>query len=382
MIVILHAFSRKNAGDGLLVDLTLRVLEQAGVPGPYRVLALDPSSFPELTDVRRVPGEPRARPSPALVGATLEVLRSAGSEVVPGPHGVVERLLKDARGIIAVGGGYLVADSVVRQGGVLLNHLAQILAAGRSKAPSIYLPQSIGPLQGPIGALTRAALSRVDVLYARDDETFAELRGLTEVRRCPDLAVLRLAEELERITRPTGHPAAANRGPTLLVPRELPHAPGYHDRLRALGRAVTPLTSTPPVWTVQADVDGPRSDRRFLQTLGVSDGGNLGDRLRSDHPGVVVSVRLHGAIASLLAGWPAIHLSYERKGWGAYQDLGLDEWVHDARSFDVEKVRDQAAALHADPSPLFDRIEARLPALLESHRALIADVAARFGGRA
>jgi polysaccharide pyruvyl transferase WcaK-like protein len=98
-------------------------------------------------------------------------------------------------------------------------------------------------------------------------------------------------------------------------------------------------------------------------------------------PGVVVSVRLHGAIASLLAGWPAIHLSYERKGWGAYQDLGLDEWVHDARAFDVEKVAAQARELARDPSPMFARIEARLPQLLGARAGLVDELRRRFAHR-
>lgn len=391
-IAILHAFSRKNAGDGLLVDLTLRLLEEAGVARrDCRVLALDPASFSDLDDVRAVPGEPRgARPSRKLAGAALELARAGAAELpvvrTRAHGGAIGRLLDDVRGVVAVGGGYLVADSTVRQGGVMLNHMPQLLAAGRlssrddraerarvpsMRVPSIYLPQSIGPLRGAAGALARRALSRIDVIYARDDETFAELRGLTDVRRCPDLAVLELASSLRSIKQPVS--ANGNTASTLIVPRALPNAPGYHDLLRALGSAVPS-----PRWAVQADVDGPRSDRRFLGTLGVRDDGDLATLLARETPGVVVSVRLHGAIASLLAGWPAIHLSYERKGWGAYQDLGLDEWVHDARRFDVDTVRAQVAELHANPRKLFARIEERLPALLSARRDLVHELATRL----
>jgi polysaccharide pyruvyl transferase WcaK-like protein len=406
MLVVLHAFSRKNAGDGLLVDLTLRLIEAAGLESKnVRVLALDPESFPDLDDVVEAPGEPRgARLSPRLVGATVELARAARRHLLnKGSGGRIESLLQGATGIVAVGGGYLVADSVVRSGGVLLNHLAQILAAGRARVPAIYLPQSIGPLRGPVAALTRRALARIDVIYARDDETLAELRGLTDVRRCPDLAVLRLGESLDGIdtwravrrralTEADAAPQAGGRreahlraageigGPTVLVPRDLPNAPGYHELLRSLGGRVPS-----PLWAVQADVDGPRSDRVFLRTLGVPDAGDLGSLLsRSSEgphkPGVVVSVRLHGAIASLLAGWPAIHLSYERKGWGAYEDLGLREWVHDARSFDVDKVRAQAAELRANPRRLFERIEERVPAVKRAHQELVDELGRRFSG--
>jgi hypothetical protein len=258
---------------------------------------------------------------------------------------------------------------VIRSGGVLLNHLTQILAAGRARTPSIYLPQSVGPLKGPVGELTRRALASIDVLYVRDDETLRELGSITEVRRCPDLAVLRLAELLGSIRMPTG----GQQGPTILVPRELPRAPGYHGKLLGLGAAVSS-----PLWAVQADVEGPRSDRRFLGVLGARDAGDLTTLLKRHVSGVVVSVRLHGAIAALLAGWPAIHLSYERKGQGAYEDLGIAEYVHDARNFDVEKIREQVDALHRDPAPLFARIRARQQTLLDAYRTLVDDVAARL----
>jgi polysaccharide pyruvyl transferase WcaK-like protein len=377
-VAVTHAFSRRNAGDGLLVDLTLELLREAGVADDdVRVLALDATSFADLRPrhhVEQVPGEPVPRPSRALLRAAREVARTGARVLGRDKPGHVEALV-DGAACVAVGGGYLVADSVVRSGGVLLNHLPQIVAAGRTRAPSLYLPQSIGPLRGPVGLAARKALAGVDVLYVRDDETFRELAGLTDVRRCPDLAVLQLAHAFATLPRHEGG------GAVVVVPRALPRAPGHHDRLRALGHALA-AAGIAPAWAVQADVDGPRSDAAFLGRLGVPSAGPLGAVLRAaegtGRAGVVVSVRLHGAIASLLAGWPAIHLSYERKGWGAYEDLGLAEFVHDVRSFDVDRVVAQARALRDDPRALFDRVAARLPALHAARRDLLDELARRL----
>lgn len=371
MLAVTHAFSRKNAGDGLLVDLTLELLEEAGMPAAAcRVLALDAPSFADLPEVVEVPGEPRARPSVSLLRAALELLRAGGGELGLG-GGRVAHLLADVEGVLAVGGGYLVADSVVRSGGVLLNHLPQVLAAGRAEVPSIYLPQSIGPLRGPAGELTRRALSRIDVIYARDDETLAELQGVTTVRRCPDLAVLSLAQRWPAIR---ARPASLAHGPALVVARDLPDPGDYSARLRALADDLDA-----PLWPVQADVDGSRSDRHFIERLGMPAAGRLASLLEREVPGVVVSVRLHGAIESLLAGWPAIHLCYERKGWGAYQDLGLEAWAHDARRFDPRLVAEQARALRDDPSPMFEQIERRTAQLRDKRQELVAEVASRLG---
>jgi polysaccharide pyruvyl transferase WcaK-like protein len=308
MYFILHAFSRRNQGDGLLVDLTLEALEAAGIDRKdCTVLALDPESFADLEHVTRVPGEPRSVPSMKLLGAGRELLASLAG------RGQVASLIKNARGLVAVGGGYLVADSPVRQTGVLLNHFAQLRAASTSTAPSVYLPQSIGPLSEPVRTALVRQLRRLDRVYARDDQTLREL-DLANVRRCADLAVMKLARSL-----PTMRQSAPTSSP-LIVARELPRPGSYETNLLRLREAMPS-----PRWAVQADVPGPRSDRSFYSRLGVEDSGSMSSMLKGSRPSAVVSVRLHGAIGALLAGVPAVHLAYERKGWGAYEDLGLTE---------------------------------------------------------
>lgn len=363
-IALLHGFSRANSGDGLLVDLTLEALAEAGVTAnECTLLALDPESFADLPHVIRAPGEPTARPSLKLARAGAEVIASLAG------GGRVKAALAGVDALVAVGGGYLVTDSLTRQGGVIANHLAQLRAAARHSAPTIYLPQSIGPLSGPAGHWTRQALARMDRVWLRDDESMAEL-ALPNVRRCADLAVMKLARSLTSIV--PHQPGGA----TVLVGRDLPRRGDYMDRLRALQRHL-PGSS----WAVQADVAGPRSDRSFYQREGLAaDTGTLAQSLAGPG-GPVVSVRLHGAIAALLAGRPTVHLAYERKGWGAYQDLGLGDYVHDARRFDPALVAAQTQALAQDPAPFWQRIAAAAPALAQQWDAMVADLAARIPAR-
>ncbi len=363
MYVISHAFSRRNAGDGLLVDLTLEALEAAGIPRERCcVVALDAESFGDLANVVQAPGEAGAKVSTQLAQAAMALagdvaLTSFGN---PSNGSSLARLFADAEGIIAVGGGYLVADSPVRQAGVTLNHLLQIRMAGRSSAPCVYLPQSIGPLEGPAGLLCRKALESIDRIYLRDDESVSEL-GLPNVRRCADLAVLKLARDLDRIA------CAGSVGRMVVVPRDLPRAGRLHDGLAQL-RALAPDA----LWAVQADVAGPRSDAAFCERLGVSAAGPLAQVLQQAEAGVVVSVRLHGAIGAMLAGHPAIHLAYERKGQGAYEDLGLAEYVHDARDFDAQLVARQAAELRQNPDAFWARVREAAPKLRQDYEELVA----------
>jgi polysaccharide pyruvyl transferase WcaK-like protein len=64
-------------------------------------------------------------------------------------------------------------------------------------------------------------------------------------------------------------------------------------------------------------------------------------------PDLVISVRLHGAIESLLSGVPAYHISYERKGFGAYQDMGVEDWVINGGDINVDTIIDTVYAPNA-----------------------------------
>ena len=353
--LILHAFSRRNSGDGLLVDLTLEAMADAGISAAQiEILALDPDSFDDHPPVHRAPGEPFAQLTPKLAGAVAELLTNQLS------FGKVAKLVADAKGLVAVGGGYLVADSLVRQAGVLLNHLVQLRTAARAPVPSIYLPQSVGPLHGPVGQSVKRNLNKVSLFCARDDLTMTEIGG-DNIIRCADLAVLKLARTAD---------IAADRplhaGAPIVVGRDLPNPGDYVERLKSLGQALSK-----PLWAVQADVAGDRSDRAFYQRNSLSDDGTLAAMLADGTGGAVVSVRLHGAIASLIAGRPAVHLAYERKGWGAYEDLGLGEYVHDAREFDVALVADQVEQLDQDPTAFWDCVANAAPKLRAQYDGLV-----------
>ncbi|WP_204422258.1 hypothetical protein [Burkholderia sp. MS455] len=60
--------------------------------------------------------------------------------------------------------------------------------------------------------------------------------------------------------------------------------------------------------------------------------------LAHDAPIWVVSGRLHGALESVLQGQSAYHVSYERKGFGAYANQHLDDWVVSGAAFEPDLV--------------------------------------------
>lgn len=356
IVSIIHAFSRRNAGDGLLVDLTLELLADAGVtPDECQILALDPESFANDVNMLRAPGEPAARISLRAISAAGEL----GLSLIG--RGKVEQMLRGSRAIIAVGGGYLVGDSPVRQAGIMLNHFAQLKAAGKASCPTIYLPQSIGPLQAPTATPIRSALQQIDRIWARDNDTANELLW-QNVRRCPDLAVMKLGKSFKSI-RPSN-----TLGAPVIVGRDLPRASSLASDLKRLAQKLRD-----PIWAIQAETEGSRSDREFYRRLGVAPAGKLAEVLKWN-AGPVVSIRLHGAIAALLAGRPAIHLAYERKGWGAFQDLGLGTYVHDARNFDADIVVEQVSELQRDAGDYWGLVNRASGGLARSWAMVAADL--------
>ena len=348
MIAVIHAYSRVNVGDGLLVDLTLERLGRVGITVvDCTVVALDAASFADLPHVVAV-GTPGRAIDRDLVVAAGKAVGVAGAAVSPRlAAGAAASALAAADGFVAVGGGYLRTGTRTNAVGTLVNHLPQLLAASRSDRPSIYLPQSIGPLDGPVGKVVGRGLRGVTSVHARDDRSVAALDGRANVTRTPDLAVLDVAERVD-----TSAVADAS-GIPVLVGRALGDAPDYPDRLRDLARRLGTVS-----WGVQAEGSAAKSDRTFYDGLGITPDGRLLELLDEGATGPVVSVRLHGALQSVLAGVPAVHLGYERKSWGAYEDLGIAEYVHDARRFDPIAVAAQVEALRADPTPFWSAIAA------------------------
>src|SRR5690606_35853568 len=152
-------------------------------------------------------------------------------------------------------------------------------------------------------------LRNARIVYVRDDRSQQELRSVGVVAaRMPDLAVLSLATSLPA-------PLLGN-GPVGLVARALDGKDrSYRARMLKLHQLLQPEI------LVQSRGRG-NDDPTFYRSLGW----NAEHRSMLDAvsgpaaPAAVVSVRLHGSLQAILAGVPSVHLSYERKGWGAYED--------------------------------------------------------------
>lgn len=341
-IVLLHTYSRRNSGDGLLVDLSMAMLRDAFGEGlDVSVVAADPGSFPEY---RNVAGAPVIADQGAgrLVAATCAL---TGLPTARGNR--LRHVIDKADLILGVGGGYLRARNGVEALKLELGHMLQMRAARASGKPAVYLPQSIGPaktggnvLSSAFGTRLTKLLGSFHSVFVRDDRSMAFLAGNDNTLRAPDLAILEFGRRHEEVLAR----AATHKGKVRHVALVLREAPSWGEEQReryavSTRRLISLLQRECRLsFAVQSTGRG-NDDAAYYQRMGIgAELPGLRQLLEEDTPDVVVSVRLHGALESILHGVPAFHLSYERKGFGAYYDLNVRDWVANAADFDAERV--------------------------------------------
>lgn len=358
-VLLVHAYSPRNTGDGLLVDLARDVVHQA-VPGAQVVcVALDAESFGTSDVVQWGP-----------VAKGLDARRAVLLAGAVGPHRALRTAFAEADLIVAVGGGYLRASTWSEGAKSFIAHVSQLRLVARSTAPSVYLPQSIGPYPAPVRRLMELLLRRIDLVCVRDDRSLSELGAAGTLERFPDLAVLE-AGTMDRSLQ-----AQTIDDVPVVVARELARPRNYHRLLGELGEALR------PVWAVQSTASNNNDVPLTSKLSGMDDPPLLGHVLAGGSRRVVVSTRLHGSMAALLAGSPTIHLSYERKGWGAFEDLGIARHVHNARSVDSATVLAGVREITDDPSAYWASVNEKLPAIAVRHRELVERVRGLVASRA
>nr|WP_275094069.1 polysaccharide pyruvyl transferase family protein [Microbacterium lushaniae] len=253
----------------------------------------------------------------------------------------------------------------------MLVHYPQ-LEAGALNGATVYLSQSAGPFRYAPTRMIDRRLGKARAYLARDDRTADLLRRKVNVKRLPDTALLALTTDTTQ-TVPATPPDALNIG---VVARQLSSSRTRQKRYTENVRELVRVTDGELL--VQASARGNDDASFYHHFLGGAASRSLveGTLPGPSRVSVVVSVRLHGAIQSIRNGVPAVHLSYERKGWGAYEDLGLTPFVHNAFDFDVQHVARQLEEIASDPTEYWSRIRRSLTRLTTARNEIISTLGA------
>lgn len=365
-ITIIHAYSTTNSGDGLLVEEAVAIARTAFPTAHLTLLALDPASFDHENFDAVLHAVTGAEASPSNIALLTKGLAAA---VLGRLDPSVRSAREKADLVIAVGGGYLRTKNLLEAAKTFAAHGSQLPI--QSSTPSIYLPQSIGPLRYATKGYVKRRLRNARSIYVRDDRSLGLLSDLPNVVRAPDMALLGLPATWSRDTlAPSGNHIG-------LVARELPGRKSrrltYVTRLREL-HAALPGSEI----LVQAAARGNNDLDFYRDALGLTDElRSLKDAVQStapNRPSAIVSVRLHGSLESIRSGVPSVHLSYERKGWGAYDDLGVSRFVHNAFDFDPETVASQARELASSPEAFWTQVEQAVGGLASKRGEIVSRI--------
>lgn len=308
-VALIHAYSAANAGDGLLVDASIRLIGQAIPSAQITVFARYPETFAGQAGVRYVSSRLFDRGINWRYFRTLMQLSSFDL-------------------VIGVGGGYLRFGSISEALKTALAHGPQLLAAARVGHKAVYLPQSIGPAPRLVWSLIRPLLSRMARVHLRDDRSVEEA-SLSNGARTPDLAILDTRWSERRAVEPVGRAVVTTRA------------------LRRTGRIkVQALASQLEPFDAYVQSTGAgNDDTEAVSRLCAERTLQKDEYLHGASRRVVVAVRLHAALMGLRAGHWVVHLAYERKGFGAFNDLGLGDWVRSVYAFDAADVAEQVRRL-------------------------------------
>ena len=214
----------------------------------------------------------------------------------------------------------------------------------RSGAPSIMMPQSIGPFSRRRDEkLACYAIQGCPLVVARDRESVGIAEALLgrKARLCPDVAFYGW-QSIARPDEPTVEPddvvmipmdwtwAREGERDRLLRPylrsmaEIIRHLRSHDLRVALLGHSLLPEQAQddceiagairallPPDVRSSVSVISPASADHGAEVLGSAR--------------VVIGTRLHSCIVAITRGTPAIHIAYQPKGRGLYSLLGLEQ---------------------------------------------------------
>lgn len=329
-IALFNCYSAKNSGDGLLVDLAAEKILQLYPGAQLTIIASDPSSF-------------------ASRKYTVESNEFFALGFISIPFILLKVLMFLCTGIyksslyskytnydlaFSVGGGYLRFGSCLETLKTGVVHLSQLAWISSNFGKShIALSQSIGPFRFfPKGLLSKF-FSVTTEIHLRDDRSFSDLKFLSgKIYREKDCAVEKFLADIK--SRPSAN-TERNDKKCVVVLRDFRR--GEKQTKDIIENIEKSLRDFQIIYATQSTIGG-NDDNKFYKKYGLTTAGLLKEVLSDNKDAIVLSVRLHGALESMMCGHKTFHLSYERKGFGAFEDMGLSAFVDNVYAFKPESV--------------------------------------------
>jgi len=331
-IFLLHAYSPKNSGDGLLVKLSIDKIREIGLTETINVVCIDPTNFREYLN--------------------KEINVNVISIFTFLTMGLNNSFRKHTTSFYGVGGGYM-RSAYFKEGlKTTLAHGSQLIIKRLFRnSKSFYFPQSVGPLKGIWGTVLKVLMNHIEVICVRDDKSLIELKNVgKEVNRTPDLVADKILEKVSTINK---RKTDIKQG-VCFVFRDLPKSKAGSEYIQKIKQLFNSFPNS--FLALQSEGRGNNDSSFYSKVFDQKEIPSLKSVLKSNNP-LVVSVRLHGSLETILNGVPSYHLSYERKGFAAYSDLGLSDYVQHAAHFDINLAKNKINYILNNNEEYWERIE-------------------------
>jgi colanic acid/amylovoran biosynthesis protein len=375
-VLIVNTHSALNSGDLAITIAEVQLLRRCLPIQRIAVTSRTPQIDARVLAPMGVSVLPPLVPAPSVFGEGVQKI----SGTIRNMAGIGSKrdLWRTARAsdlIISSGGGYFWSNRTVFPGPMFFQNYLHVRLAGVLRKPIVFFPQSFGPLYAPlVTRMLRAALSDPNVVrvFSREQISVDFLRRLLQDRPtvdrialCPDAA---FCLEARADVTPLAAVSSLPR-PVVAVtvrPWDFPDAGSRSERkgqhYAYLTGLVTACRNLHERWhgsvLVFPQSRGPGSfeDDTVLSRTFCS-------MLRDEMPGgtvlllplsaaerpeaiigimscvdLLIATRFHSAIFAFLAGTPAIAVSYQPKGKGIMQELGLARFAVDISAVDSEQI--------------------------------------------
>ena len=323
-----------NKGDALMYRSVLerfadhaiaapRELWAAGVPDELVPVILPPTA-PELGAAARA-GALQLAATLAAKGALMAASEGAAARLAGTGSAAGVRALLDCSGF-----GYGDAWSPER----MLRREAHYRRLRRRGARIVFLPQALGPFERTeVADAARRLFAQADLIYARDADSLAHLRGLglpsdAPLRRCPDIShALRGAPPADAAS--WARRVAIVPNARMIDRTSHERAGAYLDFLVAAAAAARAEDGEP--WIVLHEENDAalvaELNARLPAPLSVIDEGAVATKGILGACRAVVASRYHALVSSLSQAVPVIGTSWSHKYDRLFEEYGHGAWL-------------------------------------------------------
>ena len=372
--LILNTHSTLNSGDLAIVLAQAQYLMERFPGIRLSLTSRTPGLDRTVYQPRGIDVIPALIPAPSIFDTSRQkLLQSLQNLFDFGSKSHLKREILDSDFVISSGGGYFYTSRRIGPGPMFLQNLAHVKLAYRLKKPVVFFPQSFGPIYNSLSLrLLSNLLNNEKALrvYAREDISQDFLERLlnvdtAKIELCPDMAFYLSQEDYsgaDRVSLNLPGPVVALtlrnwNFPEIKSKREKEKK--NDDYLQCLEEVcrriyerwqcsfcVFPQVRGPGRFEDDRDISLkfwsrlqqiiPDEKRKFLNPGHVISPYWLLHLLAQTD--LIIATRFHSAILALIAGTPAIAITYQPKSLGMMRMLNLERFSIDINHMDAERV--------------------------------------------